>query len=182
MGTVPRTIICSTISNLPVPVWRTRYDRGNIGSTPPTGRDLGRISLNPSGAAWKSNDAGGCRGSPPSKLTEDDLENARALLANPDVTVAGVANRLRASPATRYRSWAKCPLSAQLRRPRRDCHIAMGASAKRRRLRNFQAAATAVRHVSIATARSAVRLDSGEMTLDVEDVVDGGMRRQEFLG
>ena len=35
-----------------------------------------------------------------------------------------------------------------------DCHIAMGASAKRRRLRNFQAAATAVRHVSIATARS----------------------------
>jgi len=29
-----------------------------------------------------------------------------------------------------------------------------GASAKRRRLRNFQAAATAVRHVSIATARS----------------------------
>jgi cold shock CspA family protein len=36
----------------------------------------------------------------------------------------------------------------------RDCHIAMGASAKRRRLRNFQAAATAVRHVSIATARS----------------------------
>ena len=37
---------------------------------------------------------------------------------------------------------------------KRDCHIAMGASAKRRRLRNFQAAATAVRHVSIATARS----------------------------
>ena len=36
----------------------------------------------------------------------------------------------------------------------RDCHIAVGASAKRRRLRNFQAAATAVRHVSIATARS----------------------------
>jgi len=56
------------------------------------------------------------------------------------------------------------PLSAQLRdvdltleceRCGRDCHIAMGASAKRRRLRNFQAAATAVRHVSIATARSA---------------------------
>jgi hypothetical protein len=35
------------------------------------------------------------------------------------------------------------------------CHIAMGASAKRRRFRVFQAAATAVRHVSIATARSA---------------------------
>jgi hypothetical protein len=38
---------------------------------------------------------------------------------------------------------------------RRDCQIAIGASAKRRRLRDFQAAATAVRHVSIATARSA---------------------------
>ena len=37
----------------------------------------------------------------------------------------------------------------------RHCHIAMGASAKRRRFRVFQAAATAVRHVSIATARSA---------------------------
>jgi hypothetical protein len=36
-----------------------------------------------------------------------------------------------------------------------DCHIATGASAKRRRLRDCQAAATAVRPVSIATARSA---------------------------
>jgi hypothetical protein len=35
-----------------------------------------------------------------------------------------------------------------------DCHIAMGANEKRRRLRDCQAAATAVRHVSIATARS----------------------------
>jgi hypothetical protein len=41
---------------------------------------------------------------------------------------------------------------ATLRRGLSHCR---GASAKRRRLRNFQAAATAVRHVSIATARSA---------------------------
>jgi hypothetical protein len=38
---------------------------------------------------------------------------------------------------------------------RGDCHIALGASAKRRRLRIFQAASTVVRQVSIVTARSA---------------------------
>ena len=42
-----------------------------------------------------------------------------------------------------------------LERNEGDCHIDMGASAKRRRFRDCQAAATAVRHVSIATARSA---------------------------
>jgi DNA invertase Pin-like site-specific DNA recombinase len=39
-------------------------------------------------------------GGRPSKLTEDDLEAARALLANPDIGVAQIADRLGASPAT----------------------------------------------------------------------------------
>ena len=35
--------------------------------------------------------------------TEDDLDIARTLLANPDIPVAEVADRLRVSPATLYR-------------------------------------------------------------------------------
>jgi AcrR family transcriptional regulator len=36
-------------------------------------------------------------------LTEDDLEAARALLANPDIGVTKIAHRLGVSPATLYR-------------------------------------------------------------------------------
>ena len=43
------------------------------------------------------------RGGRPAKLTEDDLDVARTLLANPDITVADVADRIGVSPATLYR-------------------------------------------------------------------------------
>jgi transposase-like protein len=36
-------------------------------------------------------------------MTEDDLDVARTLLANPDITVADVADRIGVSPATLYR-------------------------------------------------------------------------------
>lgn len=42
-------------------------------------------------------------GGRPAKLSEDDLDVARTLLANPDITVADVADRLGVSPATLYR-------------------------------------------------------------------------------
>ena len=42
-------------------------------------------------------------GGRPAKLTEDDLDVARTLLANPDITVAAVADRIGVSPATLYR-------------------------------------------------------------------------------
>jgi DNA invertase Pin-like site-specific DNA recombinase len=46
--------------------------------------------------------AGRAGGRPP-KLTEDDLDVARALLANPDIGVTQIAHRLGVSPATLYR-------------------------------------------------------------------------------
>ena len=42
----------------------------------------------------------GRTGGRPAKLTEDDLDVAATLLANPDITVAEVAERLGVSPAT----------------------------------------------------------------------------------
>jgi DNA-binding MurR/RpiR family transcriptional regulator len=45
----------------------------------------------------------GRTGGRPPKLTEDDLDIARTLLANPDITVADVADRLGVSSATLYR-------------------------------------------------------------------------------
>ena len=45
----------------------------------------------------------GRTGGRPSKLTEDDLDVARTLLANPDITVTDVADRLGVAPATLYR-------------------------------------------------------------------------------
>ena len=45
----------------------------------------------------------GRRGGRPPKLTEDDLDAARALLANPDIGVTQIAHRLGVSPATLYR-------------------------------------------------------------------------------
>ena len=42
-------------------------------------------------------------GGRPAKLTEDDLDVARTLLANPDITVGDVADRIGVSPATLYR-------------------------------------------------------------------------------
>ncbi len=46
--------------------------------------------------------AGRTGGRPP-KLTEDDLDVARILLANPDIPVADIGDRLGVSPATLYR-------------------------------------------------------------------------------
>jgi len=46
--------------------------------------------------------AGRTGGRPP-KLTEGDLDIARTLLVNPEITVADVADRLSVSPATLYR-------------------------------------------------------------------------------
>jgi DNA invertase Pin-like site-specific DNA recombinase len=45
----------------------------------------------------------GRRGGRPRKMTEDDLEIARTLLANSDITVADIASRLGVSQATLYR-------------------------------------------------------------------------------
>jgi len=45
----------------------------------------------------------GRTGGRPAKLLNDDLDIARTLLANPDITVAEVADRLGVSPATLYR-------------------------------------------------------------------------------
>jgi DNA invertase Pin-like site-specific DNA recombinase len=45
----------------------------------------------------------GRTGGRPAKLTEDDLDVARTLLANPDITVADIADRIGVSPATLYR-------------------------------------------------------------------------------
>jgi DNA invertase Pin-like site-specific DNA recombinase len=45
----------------------------------------------------------GRTGGRPAKLLDDDLDIARTLLANPDITVAEVADRLGVSPATLYR-------------------------------------------------------------------------------
>jgi DNA invertase Pin-like site-specific DNA recombinase len=46
--------------------------------------------------------AGRTGGRPP-KLTDDDIEAAKALLANPDIGVTQIARRLGVSPATLYR-------------------------------------------------------------------------------
>src|SRR5260370_13542814 len=46
--------------------------------------------------------AGRTGGRPP-KLTDDDIEVAKALLANPDIGVTQIAHRLSVSPATLYR-------------------------------------------------------------------------------
>jgi DNA invertase Pin-like site-specific DNA recombinase len=45
----------------------------------------------------------GRQGGRPPKRTGDDLEAARASLANPDIGVAQIAHRLGVSPATLYR-------------------------------------------------------------------------------
>jgi DNA invertase Pin-like site-specific DNA recombinase len=45
----------------------------------------------------------GRTGGRPPKLTDDDIEAAKALLANPDIGVTQIAHRLGASPATLYR-------------------------------------------------------------------------------
>jgi DNA invertase Pin-like site-specific DNA recombinase len=45
----------------------------------------------------------GRKGGRPLKLTDDDIEAAKALLANPDIGVTQIAHRLGVSPATLYR-------------------------------------------------------------------------------
>jgi DNA invertase Pin-like site-specific DNA recombinase len=42
-------------------------------------------------------------GGRPPKLTDDDIEAAKAMLANPDIGVTQIAHRLGVSPATHYR-------------------------------------------------------------------------------
>ena len=42
-------------------------------------------------------------GGRPPAMTEDDLRAAKAMLANPKITVSEVAKRLKVSPATLYR-------------------------------------------------------------------------------
>jgi len=54
-------------------------------------------------AGLKSAKLMGRTGGRPPKLTEDDLDIARTLLGNLDITVADVADRLGVSPATLYR-------------------------------------------------------------------------------
>jgi hypothetical protein len=46
--------------------------------------------------------AGRTGGRPP-KLTDDNIEAAKAMLANPDIGVTQIAHRLGVSPATLYR-------------------------------------------------------------------------------
>jgi DNA invertase Pin-like site-specific DNA recombinase len=46
--------------------------------------------------------AGRTGGRPP-KLTDDDIEAAKAMLANPDIGVTQIAHRLGVSPAKLYR-------------------------------------------------------------------------------
>jgi DNA invertase Pin-like site-specific DNA recombinase len=45
----------------------------------------------------------GRKGGRPPKLTDDDIESAKALLANPDIGVTQIAHRLGVSLATLYR-------------------------------------------------------------------------------
>ena len=47
--------------------------------------------------------ANGRTGGRPPKLTDDDIEAAKAMLANPDIGVTQIAHRLGVSPATLYR-------------------------------------------------------------------------------
>jgi hypothetical protein len=44
----------------------------------------------------------GRTGGRPPKLTDEDIEAAKALLANPDIGVTQIAHRLGVSPATLY--------------------------------------------------------------------------------
>jgi DNA invertase Pin-like site-specific DNA recombinase len=59
---------------------------------------------------WERTQAGlaaarriGRTGGRPPKLTDEDIEAAKALLANPDIGVTQIAHRLGVSPATLYR-------------------------------------------------------------------------------
>jgi hypothetical protein len=52
--------------------------------------------------------AGRTGGRPP-KLTDDDIEAAKAMLANPDIGVTQIAHRLGVSPATLYRNVTSPP-------------------------------------------------------------------------
>ena len=45
----------------------------------------------------------GRTGGRPPELTDDDIEAAKAMLANPDIGVTQIAHRLGVSPATLYR-------------------------------------------------------------------------------
>jgi helix-turn-helix resolvase-like protein len=71
--------------------YRTIGDAGK----PPTrpGPELGLAAVRRAGRT----------GGRPPKLTDDDIEAAKAMLANPDISVAQIAHRLGVSPATLYR-------------------------------------------------------------------------------
>jgi hypothetical protein len=72
----------------------------------------GELSHIGAGRDWRGNPhpSGPRRGAPgrpdggvPPKLTDDDIEAAKAMLANPDVGVTQIAHRLGVSAATLYR-------------------------------------------------------------------------------
>src|SRR6202790_2734861 len=71
-----------------------------LGRLAEIGRSLNR-ERPPAGPA-AARRAGRTGGRPP-KLTDDDIEAAKALLANPDIGVTQIAHRLGVSPATLYR-------------------------------------------------------------------------------
>ena len=55
------------------------------------------------GTPRKGRAGAGRTGGRPPKLTDDDIEAAKAMLANPDIGVTQIAHRLGVSPATLYR-------------------------------------------------------------------------------
>src|ERR1700687_3291534 len=54
-------------------------------------------------AGWAAARRAGRTGGRPPKLTDDDIEAAKAMLANTDIAVTQIAQRLGVSPATLYR-------------------------------------------------------------------------------
>ncbi len=64
---------------------------------------LAEFERAPTGAGLAAAQRAGRIGGRPRKLTEDDLDVARTLLPNPDITVGDVADRLGVSSATLYR-------------------------------------------------------------------------------
>jgi DNA invertase Pin-like site-specific DNA recombinase len=71
----------------------------------------------------------GRTGGRPPKLTEDNLEAARALLADPDIGVTQIAHRLGVSPATLYR-YLPAARAANSSESLEGCAIFPGASLK----------------------------------------------------
>jgi hypothetical protein len=76
-------------------------DSSRIGMFP-CGDSAERVPLRNSRRISGLRIVGHTRGNPP-KLTDDDIQAAKAMLANPDIGVTQIAHRLGISPATLYR-------------------------------------------------------------------------------